>query len=86
MALYYDLPVYQDVYRLILKLIEITKEFPRECKHTLGQNLKRDEIAVARSIYPANKAKDRTEYLERFQAGRRARRGCGQPHQCHTAL
>jgi len=28
-TLYYDLPVYQDVYRLILKLFEITKDFPR---------------------------------------------------------
>ena len=36
MALYYDLPVYQDVYRLILKLFELTREFPREYKYTLG--------------------------------------------------
>ena len=65
-ALYYDLPVYQDVYRLILKLFEITKEFPREYKYTLGQDIKRDGIVLVRSIYRANKAKDKTEYLERF--------------------
>ena len=35
-ALNYDLPVYQDVYRLILKLFEITREFSREYKYTLG--------------------------------------------------
>lgn len=65
-ALYYDLPVYQDVYRLILKLFEITREFPREYKYTLGQDIKRDGIVLVRSIYRANKAKDKTEYLERF--------------------
>ena len=65
-ALYYDLPVYQDVYRLILKLFEITRDFPREYKYTLGQDIKRDGIVLVRSIYRANKAKDKTEYLERF--------------------
>ena len=66
MALYYDLPVYQDVYRLILKLFEITRDFSREYKYTLGQDLKRDGIVLVRSIYRANKAKNKTEYLERF--------------------
>ena len=30
MALYYDLPVYKDVYRLILTICEYTKDLPRE--------------------------------------------------------
>ena len=66
MALYYDLPVYRDVYRLILKIFEYTKEFSREYKYTLGQDLKRDSIVLIRSIYRANKAKSKTEYLETF--------------------
>jgi hypothetical protein len=40
MALYYDLPVYRDVYRLILKIFE----------HTLGQDLKRDSIVLVRAV------------------------------------
>jgi len=32
MALYYDLPVYKDVYRLILKIFEHSKDFPREMR------------------------------------------------------
>ena len=66
MALYYDLPVYKDVYRLILRVFEYTKDFPREYKYTLGQDLKRDSIVLVRSIYRANKAKSKTEYLEAF--------------------
>ncbi|MEI6757706.1 MAG: four helix bundle protein [Chlorobium sp.] len=57
MALYYDLPVYRDVYSLILKIFEYTKDFPREYKYTLGQDLKRDSLVLVRSIYRANKAK-----------------------------
>lgn len=66
MALYYDLKVFQDVYQLILKVFEFTKDFPREFKYTLGQDMKRDAIVLVRSIYRANKAKNKTEYLEQF--------------------
>jgi hypothetical protein len=55
MALYYDLPVFKDVYKLILLIFEYTKDFPKE--YTLGQDLKRDGINLVRSIYRANKSK-----------------------------
>jgi len=38
MALYYDLPVYRDTYKLILKIFECTKDFSKEFKYTLGQD------------------------------------------------
>jgi hypothetical protein len=66
MALYYDLNVFKDVYKLILMVFEFTKDFPREYKYTLGQDMKRDAIQLVRSIYRANKAKDKKEYLEAF--------------------
>ncbi|MGK0364746.1 MAG: hypothetical protein ACI85O_001804 [Saprospiraceae bacterium] len=66
MALYYDLPVFKEVYQLILKIFEYTKDFPKEYKYTLGQDMKRDGIQLVRSIYRANKAKDKREYLETF--------------------
>lgn len=66
MALYYDLPVFKEVYQLILKIFEYTKDFPKEYKYTLGQDMKRDGIQLVRSIYRANKAKDKTVYLEAF--------------------
>ena len=51
---------------MILKVFEFTKDFPREYKYTLGQDMKRDAIVLVRSIYRANKAKNKTEYLEQF--------------------
>ncbi len=30
MALYYDLPVFKDVYKLILLIFEYTKDFPKQ--------------------------------------------------------
>lgn len=66
MALYYDLPVFKEVYQLILKIFDYSKDFPKEYKYTLGQDMKRDGIQLVRSIYRANKAKDKREYLEAF--------------------
>ena len=66
MALYYDLPVFQDVYRLVLLLFQYTTNFSREYKFTLGQDMKRDGIVLVRSIYRANKANEKGPYLEQF--------------------
>jgi len=66
MALYYTLPVFKDVYKLILLIFQYTKDFPKEYKHGLGNDLKRDGIVLVRSIYRANKAKSKVVYLEEF--------------------
>ena len=60
------MPVYQDTYKLVLKIFEVTKDFPREYKYTLGQDMKRDGIELVRSIYRANKSRDKKEHLEEF--------------------
>ena len=58
--------VFKDVYNLVQKIFLYTQEFPREYKYTLGQDMKRDAMQLVRSIYRANKAKSKTEYLEVF--------------------
>ena len=66
MALYYELPVYRDTYRLILKIFECTKEFPKEYKYSLVQDVKRHALRLVRSIYRANKETDKKEQLDTF--------------------
>ena len=66
MALYTDLPVYRDSYQLVLKIFEYTREFNREYKYTLGQDMKRDSLQLVRNLYRANKAKDKKAHLESF--------------------
>ncbi len=66
MALYYDLPVFKDVYKLTLLIYSLTKDFSKEYKYTLGQDLKKDVMVLMRSIYRANKAQNKKEYLETF--------------------
>ena len=66
MALYYDLPVFKDVYKLILLIFEYTKDFSKEYKYTLGQDLKKDSMVLMRSIYRANQAQNKQAYLGTF--------------------
>ena len=66
MALYYDLQVFKDVYRITLLLFQYTKDFPKEYKYSLGEDIRRDIIVLVRSIYRANKAADKTPELDSF--------------------
>ena len=58
MALYYDLPVFKDVYKLTFLIYSLTKNFSKEYKYTLGQDLKKDVMVLMRSIYRANKTQN----------------------------
>ena len=49
MALYTSLPIYHDWSSLSLMLLNRTNEFPWEAKHTLGQDIKYDIIALVRN-------------------------------------
>ncbi|MBU1718866.1 MAG: four helix bundle protein [Bacteroidetes bacterium] len=64
MSLCYDLPVYRETYKLLLEIFLITKDFPREYKYTIGQDMKRDALELLRGIYRANKSKEKKEELE----------------------
>ena len=66
MALCYTLPVYKDTYKLLLKIFEYTKDFSREYKYTLGQDMKKDALKLMRSIYRANKSFEKKDHLEEF--------------------
>ena len=50
MALYYDLPVFKDVYKLTLMIYSLTKDFSKEYKYTLGQDLKKDVMVLMRPL------------------------------------
>lgn len=66
MALYYDLPVFKDVYKLTLLIYVLAKDFSKEYKYTLGQDLKKDVIVLMRSIYRANKAQNKKNTWKYF--------------------
>ena len=66
MVLYTELPVFKDTYQLVLLVYQCTRDFPREYKYTLGQDMKRDILTLLRGIYRANKYRNREGFLDDF--------------------
>lgn len=64
MAQYQHLPIYKLTYDLLIRVMQVTKNFPREYKYTLGQKLKDEIIELVVTIYKANSAKDKAQHIE----------------------
>jgi hypothetical protein len=72
MAQYQHLPIYKVTYELLLQITKVTKEFPRDYKHSLAAKLREEAIDLVVYIYKANGLRsERAKYvgaiLERMQ-------------------
>ena len=63
MATYYNLPVYKQSYDLLLEIFKLTKEFNREYKYTIGEELKKETTKMIINIYRANSNENRVGYI-----------------------
>ena len=54
MTIYLYLPVYKASYDLVLEMFKVIKDFNREYKYTLGENMKKEAIEMITNIYRAN--------------------------------
>jgi hypothetical protein len=64
MALYYELPIYKDTYQLVMQVFRLTRNFSREYKYTIGQDIKKDSMEMVRHIFKANSTKDKGPHLQ----------------------
>ena len=65
MSQYDELPVFKASYDLLLEIFRFTKNFSREYKYTVGENLKNETMELMTLIYRANSRKDKLEILQR---------------------
>ena len=63
MALYYELPIYKACYQLLLELFSMTRNFTREYKYTIGQEMKNNAMHMVVFIFKANSSPDKTTNL-----------------------
>lgn len=54
MAIYTNLPVYEDCYQLMLRFSPISIRMQRDYRYTLGEDVKRHLMAMILDIYRAN--------------------------------
>lgn len=69
MSLYHTLPIFADTYKLTMVVHHCVKNFDREFKFTLGNDMKNNVMQMLKMIYYANKTQDkeRVQHLEIFQ-------------------
>lgn len=64
MAIYDTLPVYKVSYDFLLDLFKFTKNFDREYKYTIGQDLKKETTQMIANIYRANSSQSKWTFLQ----------------------
>jgi len=65
MAIYLLLPVYKASYDLLFQTFNVIKDFNREYKYTLGENIKKETIEMVTYIYRANSNFNKKPYLQK---------------------
>ena len=65
MANYDQLPVYKATYDLLIHIFHVGQHWRRDLRHTLGENLKQEVLAILQIIYQANATTDKLPYLAR---------------------
>jgi hypothetical protein len=64
MAQYQHLPIYKSTYELLQHITRLTKEFPRDYKHSLAAKLRDEAVDLVVFIYKANSfLRDRAHFV-----------------------
>lgn len=66
MAQYQHLPIYKVTYELLQQITKVTKDFPRDYKHSLGAKLREEVVDLVVFIYKANSfLRERAHFVAR---------------------
>ena len=65
MAIYFHLPVYKASYDLVLEIFKTIKDFNREYKYALGENIKKEAVEIITNIYRANSTFSKKSHIVR---------------------
>jgi hypothetical protein len=63
MARYQHLPIYKLSYELLLRVMLVVKEFPRDHKYTLGQKLRDEILSLIVLVYRANSMEHKAQAI-----------------------
>lgn len=63
--IYDNLPVYKATYDLLLQVFRMNRNFQRDYRYTLGENVKNELIALLVCIYQANSTTQKSIHLQK---------------------
>lgn len=65
MAIYDNLPVFKDIYDLLLQTIRLSMNLQRDFHYTIGERLKTEIMDLCIFIYNANGSYEKQEFIEK---------------------
>ena len=63
MSSYKSLPIYKAVYDVLMNIMQISHQLPREYKYTIGEKMQNEALEMVLCIYRANSMKNRAEHI-----------------------
>lgn len=63
MAIYTNLPVYEECYQLLLQLVTFSRQMQRDFRYTLGEKLQQTVVEIIVLIFKANKVELKTPHI-----------------------
>lgn len=63
MAIYTNLPIYQASYSLMLEVSRMMPDLPRDCRYTLGQEMRGKVMEIIILIYRANRTRQKARII-----------------------
>ena len=67
MAIYTDLPLYKDAYRLLLDVTRTMKRVSRDNRYTIGQDLRKRIMDIIVMIYRANRTRKKAHIISEMR-------------------
>lgn len=67
MAIYTNLPIYKASYALLLSVSKSMPGLPRDCRYSIGQDLRRGITEIILLIYRANRTRRKLEIISKMR-------------------
>lgn len=67
MAIYTNLPIYKASYDLLLSLTKLMPNLPRDCRYTLGQDIRKTIMELIVLIYRANRTNYKVKIISEMR-------------------
>ncbi|MBQ8222058.1 MAG: four helix bundle protein [Bacteroidales bacterium] len=67
MAIYTNLPIYKASYSLLLDINRMMPNVPRDCRYSIGQELRKKIMEIIVLIYRANRTRDKLSIISKMR-------------------
>ncbi|MCD8304056.1 MAG: four helix bundle protein [Prevotellaceae bacterium] len=67
MAIYTNLPIYKATYSLLLSVSKMLPNLPRDCRYSIGTDLRAKVMEIIILIYRANRTKNKAPIITRMR-------------------